>query len=68
MYILLESVASVIDDQTLMVYAKYQKGGFDVDSGRPLYTMSETFLQCLGFKDKMLLDKIINKSHDSRKG
>lgn len=67
MFIVLESVASVIDDQTLMVYAKYQKGGFDVSSGKPLHSMSETFLQCLGFKDKMLLDKIINKSHDSRK-
>lgn len=59
----LDSVASIIDDETLMVYPKYQTGGVDEQGGINVFSLSPTFLKCLDEWDKIVVEEIkyINK-------
>ena len=66
----LTSVASIIDDETLMVYPKYQTGGVDEDGGINVFSLSPTFLKCLDEWDRIIVEEIkyVNKKKDdSRK-
>ena len=66
----LTSVASVIDDETLMVYPKYQTGGVDEDGGIKITELSQSFMSGLDEWDKMVVEEIKylnkNKRHDSK--
>ena len=55
MLIVLESVATAIDDQTLITYAMYQKGGVDMDSGVPLSKCSQSWYNGLNKEDKYMV-------------
>lgn len=58
MIIRLESVASAIDEYSLMVYATYQNGGIDETSGKHLNEQSKTWNDCLSFKDKCIVEHL----------
>lgn len=53
------SVASVIDDETKMVYAIYQNGAHDSDSKRPLSEMSDSWFLCLDEYDRLVVKQIL---------
>lgn len=59
MLVELNSVASVVDDQTLIVYVKYQNGGHDETSGVHITNLSETFLKYLDHWDKSVLNELL---------
>lgn len=66
----LDSVASVVDDDTLMVYPKYQTGGVDEDGGTSVFSLSPTFLKSMDEWDRIVVEEIkyVNKKKDdSRK-
>ena len=66
----LPSVASIVDDETLMVYARYSNGDYDKTSGRSVFELSEDFKKCLDRFDKLIIAELIyqnkNKKHDNR--
>jgi len=66
----LTSVASIIDDETLMVYPMYQTGGVDEDGKESIFNLSSSFMSGLDEWDKMVVKEIIylnkNKKHDSK--
>jgi hypothetical protein len=53
----LNSVGSVIDTETKIVYAKYQNGGYDVSSGKHLDECSEQFVNLLNEEDITLINE-----------
>jgi hypothetical protein len=53
----LNSVGSVIDTETKIVYAKYQNGGYDVSSGKHLDECSEQFVNLLSEEDITLINE-----------
>jgi len=64
------SVASVIDDETLMVYPMYQTGGVDEDGGIKITELSQSFMTGLDEWDRIVVEEIKyvnkNKRHDSK--
>lgn len=59
MFIELTSIASVVNDETLMIYAKYQNGGFDIDSGTHIKLISKNLYNCLKGMDKFIVDELL---------
>ena len=55
----IKSVASVIDTETLMVYPKYQMGGFDRLSGVHLNELTEKFVNEISEDDIVLINENI---------
>ena len=55
----INSVASVIDTETLMVYPKYQMGGFDRLSGVHLNELTEKFVNEISEDDIVLINENI---------
>ena len=53
----LNSIGSVIDTETKIVYAKYQNGGYDVSSGKHLDECSEQFVNLLSEEDITLINE-----------
>jgi len=47
----LKSVGSVIDTETKIVYASYQFGGYDKDSGTHIDKCSEEFIDSISDSD-----------------
>ena len=70
MFIELTSIASVVNDETLMVYAKYQNGGFDIDSGTHIKLISNNLYNCLKGMDKFIVDELLyqTKIYNYEKG
>ena len=70
MIVELNSVASVIDDETLTTYPKYMKGGYDKDAGVYLMDCSDEWFKSLNYDDKMIVDELIyqikNKKNDCK--
>jgi len=60
MIILLESVATAIDDETLITYAMYESGNIDLESGLPLESCSESWQKCLDDYDKEMVKHLLN--------
>jgi hypothetical protein len=60
MILILNSVGSVIDTETKIVYAKYQMGGYDVDSGKHLDDCSEQFVNSMSEEDITLINENCN--------
>ncbi len=60
MLIVLESVATAIDDQTLITYAMYENGCIDKESGIPLDKCSEGWYKCLNEDDKYMVKHLID--------
>ncbi len=56
----LNSIGSVIDTETKIVYAKYQNGGYDVSSGKHLDDCSEQFVNSLSEEDITLINENCN--------
>ena len=61
MIVELNSVASVIDTETKIVYPKYQMGGYDKLSGRPLDDLPESFVKEISEADITLINELPNK-------
>jgi hypothetical protein len=53
----LNSIGSVIDTETKIVYAKYQNGGYDVSSGKHLDECSEQLINLLSEDDIILINE-----------
>ncbi len=51
----LYSVASIIDSNTMDVYAMYQDGRYDEDSKKPLQEMPKSWLDALDKYDRQLI-------------
>jgi hypothetical protein len=60
MLIVLESVATAIDDQTLITYAMYENGSIDKESGVPLSKCSESWHKSLNEDDKYMVKHLID--------
>jgi hypothetical protein len=58
MLIVLESVATAIDDQTLITYAMYENGNVDMDSGVPLEKCSDSWYNGLNEDDKYMVEHL----------
>ena len=56
----LNSVGSVIDTETKIVYAKYQNGGYDVSSGKHLDDCSEHLISLMSEDDIILINENCN--------
>jgi hypothetical protein len=59
MIIPLNSVASVLDTDTKIVYAKFQQGGFDITSGVHLDDLSEKFVSSISEDDIILINQFV---------
>jgi hypothetical protein len=59
MIIDLNSVASVLDTETKIVYAKFQQGGFDITSGVHLDNLSEKFVSSISEDDIILINQFV---------
>jgi hypothetical protein len=57
MIVELNSVASVIDTETKIVYPKYQMGGFDKLSGRHLDDLEKKFVDEISEADITLINE-----------
>jgi hypothetical protein len=57
MIVELNSVASVIDTETKIVYPKYQMGGFDKLSGRHLDDLEKKFVDEISEADILLINE-----------
>ena len=57
MIVELNSVASVIDTETKIVYPKYQMGGFDKLSGRHLDDLDKKFVDEISEADILLINE-----------
>jgi hypothetical protein len=60
MLIVLESVATAIDDQTLMTYAMYESGDVDMDSELHLTKCSKDWYNGLNQEDKEMVNHLLN--------
>ena len=56
----LNSIGSVIDTETKIVYAKYQTGGYDKDSGKHLDDCSEQLIKLMSEDDIVLINENCN--------
>jgi hypothetical protein len=61
MIVELNSVASVIDTETKIVYPKYQMGGYDKLSGRHLDDLDKKFVDEMSEADITLINELPNK-------
>ena len=61
MIVELNSVASVIDTETKIIYPKYQMGGFDKLSGKHLDELDEHFVNEMSEADITLINELPNK-------
>ena len=61
MIVELNSVASVIDTETKIVYPKYQMGGYDKLSGRHLDDLDKKFVDEISEADITLINELPNK-------
>ena len=59
MIIPLNSVASVIDTDTKMVYAKFQQGGFDITSGVHIDDLPQKFVDSISEEDLILINQFV---------
>jgi hypothetical protein len=57
MIVELNSVASVIDTETKIVYPKYQMGGFDKLSGRHIDDLEKKFVDEISEADIILINE-----------
>ena len=53
------SVASVIDDETKMVYARYQDGNYDQQSAKHLLEMSKSWFSLLDKNDEPIVNELL---------
>jgi hypothetical protein len=53
------SVASVVDDETKMIYARYQNGTHDESSAKPLQQMSNEWYELLSDEDRMIVKELL---------
>jgi hypothetical protein len=58
MIILLESVATAIDDETLITYAMYNDGHVDWSSELPLSSCNENWYSSLSKEDKLTIEHL----------
>ena len=59
MIIPINSVASVIDTDTKIVYAKFQQGGFDITSGVHIDDLSQKFVDSISEEDLILINQFV---------
>jgi hypothetical protein len=64
MIVELNSVASVIDTETKIVYPKYQMGGFDKLSGRHLDDLDKKFVDEISEADITLINESLKPKVD----
>ncbi len=64
MIVELNSVASVIDTETKIVYPKYQMGGFDKLSGRHLDDLDKKFVDEISEADILLINESLKPKID----
>jgi hypothetical protein len=64
MIVELNSVASVIDTETKIVYPKYQMGGFDKLSGRHLDDLEKKFVDEISEADILLINESLKPKVD----
>lgn len=64
MIVELNSVASVIDTETKIVYPKYQMGGFDKLSGRHLDDLDKKFVDEISEADILLINESLKPKVD----
>ena len=64
MIVELNSVASVIDTETKIVYPKYQMGGFDKLSGRHLDDLEKKFVDEISEADITLINESLKPKVD----
>jgi len=61
MIVELNSVGSVIDTETKIVYPKYQMGGYDKLSGRHIDQLDKKFVDEMSEADITLINELPNK-------
>jgi hypothetical protein len=61
MIVELNSVASVIDTETKIIYPKYQMGGFDKLSGKHLDDLDKKFVDEISEADITLINESLKK-------
>jgi hypothetical protein len=59
MIVELNSVASVLDTNTKIVYAKFQQGGYDITSGIHIDNLSEKFVSTISEDDIILINQFV---------
>ena len=59
MIVPLNSVASVIDTDTKIVYAKFQQGGFDITSGVHIDDLPKKFVDDISEDDIILINQFV---------
>jgi hypothetical protein len=64
MIVELNSVASVIDTETKIVYPKYEMGGFDKLSGRHLDDLDKKFVDEISEADITLINELLKPKVD----
>ncbi len=64
MIVELNSVASVIDTETKIVYPKYQMGGFDKLSGKHLDDLDKKFVDEISEADILLINESLKPKVD----
>jgi len=64
MIVELNSVASVIDTETKIIYPKYQMGGFDKLSGRHLDDLDKKFVDEISEADILLINESLKPKVD----
>jgi hypothetical protein len=64
MIVELNSVASVIDTETKIVYPKYQMGGYDKLSGRHLDDLDKKFVDEISEADMILINESLKPKVD----
>jgi hypothetical protein len=52
-------VASVLDTDTKIVYAKFQKGGYDITSGVHIDNLSKKFVDDISEEDIILINQFV---------
>ena len=64
MIVELNSVASVIDTETKIIYPKYQMGGYDKLSGRHLDDLDKKFVDEISEADILLINESLKPKVD----
>ena len=59
MIVELNSVASVLDTDTKIVYAKFQMGGYDNTSGVHIDNLSKKFVESISEYDLILINQFV---------
>jgi hypothetical protein len=59
MLVVLNSVASAIDDETFITYAMYDNGNIDKESGTPLDRCSAWWYDSLNNKDREMVTHLL---------